>query len=239
MTHSRSVERSSLAAEAYLEVRRAILDGRLDHDRRLAEAEVGAMLGVSRTPVRQALRQLELEGYVRRGEGGRLAVHRLTQEELREVFFVRELLEGYGARVAAQRISEAELARLTELLAADRDADRRGRLNELALLNEQMHDIILVASRNRVLVDLTRYLRERVPSLKAFAVGSAQDRHRFVEDHAALVELLRVGEADEAEALVRRHLRVACDLLVADLQPPEASESADSERGHLVTEKKS
>ncbi len=234
-----AMQRSSLAIDAYHEVRRAILDGRLDHDRRLGEVEVATMLGVSRTPVRQALRQLELEGYVRRDEGGRLSVQRLTAKELREVFFVRELLEGYGARVAALRISEEELGRLGQLLAADREADRRGRIDALATLNDQIHGVILVASRNRVLVDLTRYLRERVPSLKAFAVGSDSDRRRFVEEHAALVELLQAGEANEAEALVRRHLRSACDLLVADLEAAEGFGPDRSEGERDLKEKES
>jgi len=215
-----AASRLPLADAAYEQLRRAILDGRLGEDHRLAEFELAAMLGVSRTPVRQALQRLELEGYLQRDEGGRLRVHRPTLQEVIEVFFVRELLEGYAARLAAQRVSDEELNRLDELVAADVAESHKGRIEELGALNEQIHDVLLVASRNRVLVDLIRGLRERIPSLKAFAVGTRSDRLRFAQEHAEISRLLRAGAERGIESLVRRHLQSARDLLIADLEPP-------------------
>src|SRR6202008_907717 len=101
----------------------------------VVEAELAAMLGVSRTPVREALRRCELEGYLARDKAGRLVVSRPTPEEIRQLFLVRELLEGYAARKAAQRISTAELAHLDELVQNDLDALRQDATDRLAAIN--------------------------------------------------------------------------------------------------------
>jgi DNA-binding GntR family transcriptional regulator len=211
MTHRR------LATAAYSEVRAAVVDGRLAAGSIVVEADLAASLGISRTPIRQALRRLELEGYLQRDERGRLLVHGLTRKEVEDLFAVRQLLEGYGARLAAERISDAELERLEELLLADVDANRRGDAEELAVSNEQLHDLVLDASRNRTLVTVVRELRGRVYGLNAFAVGGAVHRHQFLEDHTQLVRLLREGDGIAAERLMHEHLGTAIEALAEGL----------------------
>lgn len=208
----------SLADHAYEQVRAAIVTGRMAPGQSVLEVELGSMLRMSRTPVREALLRLELEGYVARDETSRLVVHQLASREVAEIFIVRELLECEAARLAALRISEEELARLDELVAADRLALRQRRVDELARLNDQIHGVIIVASRQRTLSELLRNLRGRVFGLNAFAVGSDADQQRFVEDHAALVEYLRDGDDGAAVTLLRDHLARARDLLLQGLQ---------------------
>jgi DNA-binding GntR family transcriptional regulator len=176
------------------------------------------MLRMSRTPVREALLHLELEGYLVRDGASRLVVHRLSAREVAEMFVVRELLEGEAVRLAASCISDEELTRLAELIAADRRALRRRRFDELAGINEQIHGLIMIASRNRTLSDLLRHLRGRIAGLDAFAVGSPDDQQQFVEEHAVLLELLRDGDEDAAVALLGDHLGRARDVLLQGLQ---------------------
>jgi DNA-binding GntR family transcriptional regulator len=209
--------RASLAEQAYLELRGAIASGRLAARTALSEAAVARMLGVSRTPVRLALRRCELEGYLERDASGRLLVHPLTADEVAHLFFVRGLLEGYAARLAAMRISDSELERLDALVAEDVAALERQDIDGLARINQSLHALILEASRNRTLRELVDGLRDRVFGLTAFVVGSRAERRLFVDDHARLVGLLRDGDADAAEALARRHLHRARDLLLRDL----------------------
>jgi GntR family transcriptional regulator, rspAB operon transcriptional repressor len=172
---------------------------------------------MSRTPVREALLRLELEGYVARDDASRLVVHRLEPREVAEIFMVRELLEGEAVRLAALRISDEELARLDLLIAADRLALRQRRVDELARLNDQIHGVIMVASRSRTLTELLGNLRGRVFGLSAFAVGSDEDQQRFVAEHAALVEFLRDGDDEAAVALLHDHLGRARELLLEGL----------------------
>jgi DNA-binding GntR family transcriptional regulator len=214
------MSRPSLADQAYGELRSAIATGGLAPGSPIVEAALAAMLNISRTPVREALRRCELEGYLRREAGGRLVVHRPTPTAMRGLFFVREQLETYAVRLAAERISDAELDQLGELVAADQRAHRADDINGLASLNESIHGLIITASRNRTLDALMSGLPGRAYGMRTFAVGTLEDRARFVEDHGRLAELLRQGDADAADALMRAHLGAACDLLLAGLAEP-------------------
>jgi DNA-binding GntR family transcriptional regulator len=208
------VGKSRLAAEAYRQIRSAVNDGRLRPKSQVVEAEVAQMLGISRTPVRQALRRLELEGFLERDDRGRLLVHGLSPQEVRELFVVRQLLESFGARLAATRISDPELDRLEDLLSADVEASRSGDAEVLAESNHNLHGLIMEASRNRALVQLVRDLRVRVYGLSAFAVGRIEHRRRFLEDHTRLVRLLRDGDEEAVAALMRDHLELAMQVLL-------------------------
>jgi DNA-binding GntR family transcriptional regulator len=211
------MSRESLADQAYLELRSAIAGGALAPESPVVESALAGMLNISRTPVREALRRCELEGYLKRVDGGRLVVHRPTAAEMRDLFFVREQLETYAVRLAAERISDEELALLDELIAADRRALKAQDVEELASLNEQIHGLIVRASRNRTLDALMSGLPGQAYGLHTFAVGSEDDRNRFVDQHSELARLLRNGQADAAEALIRGHLGTVRDLLVAGL----------------------
>lgn len=216
------MNRASLADGAYEELRSAIVGGRLTPGTLVVETDLAQMLGVSRTPVREALLRLELEGYLVRQPGGRLVVHWHTKKSLDDLYLVRELLEGYAARLAASRISDDELDRMDELLEADIDAYKHHRIEHLASLNEEIHGLFLEASRNRTLKDLVAELRERIHGLALFVVGRGEDQQRFVNDHAELARLLREGDGEGAEALIKRHIRSAEDVLLEGLDTSDA-----------------
>lgn len=215
------MSRSPVAEDAYRRLRAAITEQRLEPGMPLIENDLARALGISRTPIREALSRLELEGFAARDGGGRLAVLRLTPEQITDLFAVRMLLEGYGAELAAERISDAELDELDALLRRDEQALADGDFERLAELNQQIHDITLAASRNRVLVDLVTSLRQRLVGITAFAVGEAADRERFVRQHAELVALIREGDGVAAAALIRAHLAHARDLLLQGLDDLE------------------
>jgi DNA-binding GntR family transcriptional regulator len=169
------VTRTSVASSAYTQLRTAIVTGRIEPGTVLSEGRMAAEFGISRTPVRQALRRLDLEGHIERDERGRPIVHALTDRELGEIFAVRELLEGFGARLAATRISDGELEQLASFVEQDWIACRRGDVEELARLNTAFHGLIMVSSRNRALVEIVDELQWRVVGLSAFAVGTKAD----------------------------------------------------------------
>lgn len=216
------VQRSLLSHTAYDRLRIAILTGALDSRRPLRESELAKTLAVSRTPVREALRRLEVEGLVHRNGSGRLFVKRLDRAALKDVFSIRELLETYAVSLAVERISNEELDQLDALVAADLEALQRDDIGDLIVLNQRIHDLLLIVSRNRALVDISREVRERVPALQIFAVGSPNDRARFVSDHVQLSHLLRAGNREAAVELARRHVRYARDLFIAGLERRDA-----------------
>ena len=218
---------SSLADNAYALLRAAIIEHRLVAGATVLEKDLGATLRVSRTPIREALTRLELEGYLERDDSQRLVVHPVSRREIVETFLVRELLEGHAAQLAADRISRAETTQLDELVAADRRALRRHRADERALINDEIHRLIMEASRNTMLTAFVDNLKSRVHGLSSFAVGSVDDQRQFSDDHAAMAQMLRDGDGEAASALVRAHLRHARDLLIRGLDS-DGNLSADS-----------
>lgn len=224
------MSRSSLADAAYVELRTAIVSGRLAPRTTVVETELADMLGVSRTPVREALLRLELEGYLVRDGSGRLLVHGHTRKEIIDLFLVRETLEGHAARLAASRIADAELEELDRLLVEDVEAFQHHRIDQLATLNDRIHGLILEGSRNRTLRDLVANLRQRVHGLTLFAVGGGADQQRFVEEHVEMGRLLREGDGDRLEALMRKHARQARDMLLDGLGDHDDSSEGDQAR---------
>jgi DNA-binding GntR family transcriptional regulator len=230
------VARSSLADQAYERLREAILRGQIPPERPISETDLTGMLHVSRTPIREALLRLELEGYLTRDESKRLSVRVPSVEEIVEDFWLRELLEVHAARLAARRISDEELAQLEGFVAADREALRSRAVDRLASRNEDIHSLILRASRNRALARLVQGLHARLRGIQAFAVGTMEDQEEFVAQHAELSAALAEGDAPRAMQLTRRHLHKARDLLLNALDPSGAYKNRLPEAGLPPTE---
>ena len=214
-----------MVERVYRRLRRAAIEGAFAPDARLVEAELGRSLGVSRTPVREALARLQAEGLVVALPGGGL-VARDARSELAEVYRLRSVLEGHAARLAAERASDEELAAIA---GAQRDALAAldaAPVPERVRLNNEFHARITAAAhspRLAALIDGYRdyFLDER--SLRLFRRDVALRHH---EQHAAIVRALRAGDGDAAERLVREHFASAMDIVLgADGEdPPWASE---------------
>ena len=190
----------------------AIGDGRLEPSGRYSVAQLAEQLGVSRTPVREALLVLEREGRVRfeRNRGVRIVAP--TAQEIAEVFELRLLLEVPTTAAAAGRV---DLDALGAELDAMGEAAEAG--DEAAFMDrdERFHAVILAASGNRRLVASVASLRDAVRGRGASTVGRSRSLEEILGEHRAILEALRAGEADRAAAAMRYHLRRTGDLLVA------------------------
>ncbi|MBS0527239.1 MAG: GntR family transcriptional regulator [Proteobacteria bacterium] len=189
------------------QIRGRILDGTLKPGERLVEDRLSAELGVSRVPVREALRGLSAEGLVtllpRRGA----TVVEVTPETVTELVEVRALLEGLNARLAAQRHDPEIVAQLEDTLARGNEAAETGTAEELARLNAEFHERLAEASRNSVLSDVMRGLRERTSI--AFAINGRARAREDWEEHAGILAAVIAGDAELAALLANRHVQNA------------------------------
>jgi DNA-binding GntR family transcriptional regulator len=224
---TRSTSRGPFAEQAYMHLRGAIVRGEMPHEKAVSSAEICASLKISRTPVREALIRLELEGYLTRDQANRLTVNVPTRAQVTESFWLREILEVHAVGLAARRISDTELTAVDELLKADRDALAVGQVDSLAWTNDAIHDLILGASRNRSLVNLVKGLRAKVQGIHTFAVGSSDDQASFVHQHEQIGDALREGDAQTAMELTRIHLRQARDVLLDELDDAGSRDADD------------
>lgn len=194
---------------AYWTIRDAIRSGLIGPGERLLEVELAGALEMSRTPVREALRRLEIERLVENSPRRGLAVPTMSLSDLSEIFDIREVLEGLAARRAAQRISPTELAALRDTIERMEQALAAGDVQRLSDTSELFHQLLLAGSKLTRLPDfigLLVDLHQASLRLYEFAPDRTADA---VREHRGIYEAIAAGDADHAEALAREHARNA------------------------------
>jgi DNA-binding GntR family transcriptional regulator len=212
---------SKASDQAYVELRNRILSGELAPGTQLKEEELAAICGVSRTPVRDAIRRLEAELFVRRTDSQRSFVAEWTMDDIEDVVTLRGMLEAYAVRRAARRIGPDAIARmrainedLREVLSAE-DLDVQAYL----AANAAFHSLILdAAASERLAALLGRLVMQPVVQQTAMAYDREQ-LSRSYNEHTEITAALAQGDPDWAEALMIAHIRRA---LHARLDPDNA-----------------
>ena len=199
----------SASERTYAHLKRSILDGTHAGGALVTEGEVAEAVGVSRTPVREALLRLEAEGLVRLYPKKGALVIPVSAEEAHDVVEARELIEQWAAdRVWARR--KEVLDDLAALLEQMRDARRRGAVAEFSEADRAFHERIVAGAGNAVLTRQYRSLRERQMCLTSTAMRVADGRmDKAIHGHRQLLELLRTGTKAAFLAATREHLEIA------------------------------
>jgi DNA-binding GntR family transcriptional regulator len=174
---------------------------------RLREDEVAQRLNVSRTPVREALGRLMAKGWVQPAGGRGLIVRSLDQNDILELYAMREILEGAAARLAAQYAVPAEIAALRDIHA--RFASGEGDAAGLARLNRLLHGAIQRAARNRYLDAALADMHVAISLLGSTTFAAEGRPATAAAEHRELIEAIAAGDPDRAEAIARGHIREA------------------------------
>ena len=195
---------------AYEYLKSAILSGRFNPGKRLTEEHLAKEMGVSRTPVREALHKLESEGLIKPLETRGFIVSKDSREEIEELFDMRAILEGYGLRVISEKVSEDLLEQLNGFIEKAGDALRRKQIREVFKWNTQFHDTLhrMVSEKkrlHRLLVNVRKYvLRYRENTLQYPDGG-----RRALDGHRKIVMALRLKDPDLCERVMREHIQEA------------------------------
>ncbi|HOU32650.1 MAG TPA: GntR family transcriptional regulator [Synergistaceae bacterium] len=193
--------------EVHRELLRKFITGQLGPGERLPEIALAAQLGVSRTPVREALRRLAGEGLVVLVPNGGARVVSPTPQELEETFEVRCEMECLAARRAAKRITPAQLCLMEEQAEEEDRLIRDWDVEAYVRTNTRFHLIMAEASGNSVLGEYLENILARTFAYMVFVQSFlASDRNPSVGEHRAIVEALRARDPDGAEGLIRHHL---------------------------------
>ena len=186
------------------ELRRLILDGTLAPGERLVEDRLAELLGVSRNPVREAIRALEAEGFIdvpaRRGA----FVATLSDRQAADLFAVRLALEPLGARLAAENVSAAPVARMRSLLEQAEDLSEQGDLDALSDLHSELHSVIFTMTDNAYLTAIAIPMVKRGQWLLRQS-SPLRDPEAWSQHHG-LIAAIAAGDADLAEAEARHHV---------------------------------
>ena len=187
-------------------LRQAILKGELEPGERLMEIQLAERLGVSRTPIREAIRKLELEGLVLMIPRKGAEVAKISARSLRDVLEVRRALEELAIELACQRMSEEEVGNLQKAQEDFKKAIAEGDAMKIAETDEHFHDVIYEGTQNAKLIQMLNNLREqmyryRVEYLKDIAV-----RRTLADEHRSICEALRAGDETKALDYIRVHI---------------------------------
>jgi DNA-binding GntR family transcriptional regulator len=202
----------------YLRLKQAIVEGQLAPGQHLVETEVAARLGVSRNPVREALRKLEQEQLVYASTQG-MVVSSISTKTIEEVYGIRALLEGWGCRLAAHHITPLESEHLLQVLARSRAAVEAGDVIGLTGWDVQFHGALIHASRNTTLAKMLDQLRDYVLRFRVLSLSLPGRPEEVLRDHTRIAEAVIAGRGEEAERLVHQHLEEAVLRLLESLPP--------------------
>lgn len=192
--------------DAYLRLVQAIRTGGLSPGQRLIETELADQLGLSRTPIREAIRQLESDGLVSHVPRAGAVVRQLDYAEITELYEMRAVLEGTAARFAARAASEVELSELASI-----NKEMRAAVDTEALYeaNRQFHEVLLNAARNRFLIKSVEAVQKTLLILGPSTMEEADRAEEAINEHEALLEALLSRDADAAEEAMRFHIEAA------------------------------
>ena len=198
---------SGQGREAYDRLIAEIRAGKLRPGDRLTETDLAARLGISRTPVREAIRLLEADGLVDHQPRAGARIRRLDHAEVTELYEMRAVLEGTAARFAARAAYDSELA---DLRAINADfAAARGNPEALYHANRQFHAVLLTAARNRFLLRATEAVQKTLLILGRSTMEEAERADSAAAEHAAILAALEAHDGAAAEAAMRAHIESA------------------------------
>lgn len=187
-------------------LRQAILKGELAPGERLMEIQLAEKLGVSRTPIREAIRKLELEGLVLMIPRKGAEVAKISEKSLKDVLEVRRSLEELAIELACQRMSEADLDLLERAQAAFQKALRSSDAMEIAETDEAYHDVIYNCTNNTRLVQILNNLREQMYRFRLEYIKDEDKRQILLIEHEKILKALRGRHVLEAKSAVREHI---------------------------------
>src|SRR5215207_6066381 len=206
-----------------------ILGGRLAPGARLVETRLAQQFGVSQGPVREALRDLELFGFVVSTSFRGTQVRQISTQDLLEIYPIRAALEGVAAFAAASRIDDATLAQLADLIQVMRDAANHDDHRTVVDADRAFHAAIVKASGNRMLDHVWQMLRLSITTCVTHSV-THRSLHVIAERHVLLLDALRVRDPERAEAAMRRHIEEASEWIRSEHGRSQAGQAASNER---------
>lgn len=219
-------QRESDATRAYMAIRKSIINGLFKPGERLVENRLSEQLGVSRTPIREALAMLEAEGIVKAIPKHGSVVRSYSQAELEAMYDLRALLEGHAAQRAAKFISDKDIDRLEQICremgeciagAGPSLADQPKRIRYLGDRNNDFHRIIARAGQNPLIENTIRSVVELPLVFKAFFWYSQEQLERSHQHHQKLIEAMRSRDSKEAERIMVEHIDGALEVLLKHL----------------------
>ena len=199
-------DNNSLGSKVYRQIRDNILSGKYITNEELKEKNIGEELGVSRTPVREALRQLELEGLVSIITNKGAFVVGVSLEDIKDIFEMRVLLEGLCAKKAAMNITQEQIEQLDENICLAKFHAQNKHYDKLVMQDSKFHEILYEASGSRELNKILKDYHEYVARVRKISLEDETRINESVSEHKKIAEAIKKHDCDLAEKCARMHI---------------------------------
>lgn len=221
-------DRYSLRGRVFHRLREDILSGKYKEHEELKEVAISEEMGVSRTPVREALRQLELEGLVSIIPNRGAYVTGITRKDVQDIYAMRALLEGLCARWATERITKGQLEEMEETIFLSEFHASRNHAEQLTELDDQFHEILYQACDSKMLEHQLRDFHEYVKRVRKRTLSDNTRGVEAVHEHRQIMEAIRDKDPDRAEQLATLHMHNAyANMLKSGLSEAYGQEEND------------
>ncbi len=223
MSESAIIPRKSLHGELVVLLRDMITEGELRPGDKIPEQLLCARFGVSRTPLREALKVLASEGLLQLAPNRGATVARITPEEIEELFPIMGALEALAGEMACRRIDDTGIARIGDLHQAMIGTYERGEAAPYARLNRAIHDALFEAAGNATLTALYNNLMVRIHSVRFLARKSPARWREAIDDHEQIMAALQARDGQRLAAILREHLRHKAGMVLESLDRIDAA----------------
>lgn len=201
-----SKDKYSLRGRVFHQIRDDILSGKYKEREELKEVAIGEELGVSRTPVREAFRQLELEGLIEIIPNKGAYVTGITVKDVHDIYAIRALLEGLAARWACEHMTQEQMEAMEENIYLSKFHAAKGHNEQLAELDNQFHDILYSACNSKMLEHQLRDFHQYVIRIRRMTLSSKRRGDASNMEHEQLLEAIKANNPDLAEQVACQHM---------------------------------
>ncbi|MGI6018923.1 MAG: GntR family transcriptional regulator [Marvinbryantia sp.] len=199
-------EQLSLPSMVFRKIKEDILNGRYKENEELRETALGKELGVSRTPVREALRQLQLEGLVEIIPNRGAFVKGITAKDVEDIYNIRARLEGLCARMAAEAVSQEQLDHLMEIILLAKFYEKQKDYAHLAVMDSQFHEVLYEACGSKMLQNLLTDYHQYVHRVRRHSLEHRERAIKSTLEHEAILNAIRMKDAALADELATKHV---------------------------------
>jgi len=200
---------NSLSGKIFAQLQNDIINGKYKPGDSLIETKLAKEMGVSRTPVREAIVQLELEGLVQSMPNRGVVVTGVSEQDIEDIYTIRMLIEGLAARWAAEKITDEELEELKEAIEFEEFYTARNNTSHLLKLDSKFHEIIFKASKSKPLMHTLSNFHLYVQRARNISLESSGRAKEALAEHRAILQAIMERDAEKAERLTTEHIRNA------------------------------
>ena len=220
-------ERKSLGQDVFEYLKSAIIDQTIMPGSRLVESKIADMLGISRTPLREAFHKLEREDWIEKTSSGGFQVVTLTKDDIEQTFGIRSVLEAYAARLAAKNHEIKDLVPLEKKMKEyQKCLELKKGSDKLQEINTQFHDILYSLSQSPKLIKMINQLRAQISRFRQIILKQPEYANESNEDHIKMLDAIKNRDGNMVEQLVRQHIIKGRNVVLSELKQEETEKKS-------------